>query len=246
MKSLPYIVQLVGVVLLLADSCAALESMKKQKRQELKKKYKEEQLATDPSLQLLFKLKEQINQTSDISKEQVERWRDEELEQKIVYYAYNRYEKAGRAPKGKNHVEWEREVLLSLPVGVQAVYSTYLFEGDLNLNGSYWDFFYQNNGAFAIDTLNGYQLMGNMDMGEILEQCIGAYLKMLQSGEIKEMYGVVHNWNIDEEYFISRNRKSFEELDNEYLAMETSLVDELRTKKVEFIRSYPELLITEK
>jgi hypothetical protein len=220
--------------------------MEKQKRQELKKKYKAEQLVIDPGLQLLSKLKEQISQASDISKEQLERWSDEELEQKIVYYAYNRFKKAGRAPKGKNQVEWEREVLRSLPLGVQAVYATNLFESDLSLNGSYWDFFYQNNGAFAIDTLKGYQLMGNMKMVEILEQCIGAYLKMLQSGEIEDLYGVVHTWSINEEYFISRNRKSFEELDSEYMAIQTSLVHELRTKKVDFIRSHPELLITEK
>jgi hypothetical protein len=220
--------------------------MEKQKRQELKKKYKEEQLATDPGLQLLSKLKEQISQATAISKKQLERWSDEELEQKIVYYTYNRFEKAGRAPKGKNQVEWEREVLQSVPVGVQAVYATYLFESDLNLNGSLWDFFYQNNGAFAIDTLNGYRLMEDMEMVEILEQCIGAYLKMLQSGEIEELYGVVHDWSIDEEYFISRNKKSFEELDREYLATETNLVEELRTKKVKFIRNHPEVLITEK
>ncbi|RDV16666.1 hypothetical protein DXT99_02460 [Pontibacter diazotrophicus] len=220
--------------------------MEKQKRQELKKKYKEEQLATDPGLQLLSKLKEQVSQTFDITKEQLEGWSDEELEQKVVYYVYNRIEKAGRAPKGKNLVEWEREVLLSLPVGVQAVYATHLFESDLNLNGSYWDFFYQNNGTYAIDTLEGYQLMGNMKMVEILEQCIGTYLKMLLSGEIEEMYGVVHNWNIDKAYFISRNSKNFEELDSECLAIETNLVDELRTKKIDFIRNSPELLITEK
>ena len=220
--------------------------MDKQKRQELKKKYKEEQLATDPGLQLLSKLKEQISQTSAISKEQLERWSDEELEQKIVYYTYNRFEKAGRAPKGKNQVEREREVLQNQPVGVQAVYATYLFESDLNLNGSFWDFFYQNNGAFAIDTLNGYRLMKDIEMVEILEQCIRAYLKMLQRGEIEELYGVVHDWSIDEKYFISRNKKSFEELDREYKAMETKLVEELRKKKVEFIRNHPELLITEK
>ncbi|WP_299991387.1 DUF4375 domain-containing protein [uncultured Pontibacter sp.] len=220
--------------------------MDKQKRQDLKKKYKEEQLATDPNLQFLSKLKEQISQTSDISKEKIERRSDEELEQKIVNYVYNRFENAGRAPKAKNQVEWEREVLQSLPVGVRAVYATYLFESDLNLNGSFWDFFYQNNGAFAIDTLNGYRLMEEMEMVEILEQCIGAYLKMLQSGEIEELYGVVHDWSIDEEYFISRNKKSFEELDREYLAMETNLVEELRTKKVKFIRNHPGLLITEK
>jgi hypothetical protein len=219
--------------------------MEKQKRLELKKKYKEEQLATDPTLQLLSKLKEQIRQTSGISKEQLEGWSDEELEQKVVYYVYNRFEKAGRAPKAKNLMEWEREVLLNLPTGVQAVYATHLFESDLNLNGSYWDFFYQNNGAFAIDTLKGYQLMGDMKMVEILEQCIGAYLKMLQSGEIEELYGVVHKWSIDKDYFISRNRKSFEELDSERVAMEANLVDELRVKKVSFIRNHPELLITE-
>ncbi|WP_222707321.1 DMP19 family protein [Pontibacter qinzhouensis] len=210
------------------------------------KKYKEEQLATDPGLQLLSKFKEQISQASAISKEHLERWSDEELEQKIVYYTYNRFEKAGRASKGKNQVEWEREALQSLPVGVQAVYATYLFESDLNLNGSFWDFFYQNNGAFAIDTLNAYRLMEDMEMVEILEQCIGAYLKMLQSGEIQALYGVVHDWSIDEEYFIIRNKKNFEELDREYLAMKTNLVEELRTKKVRFIRNHPELLITEK
>lgn len=220
--------------------------MDKQKRQELKKKYKEEQLVTDPGLQLLSKLKAQISQASAISKEQLESWSDEELEQNIVYYTYSRFEKARRAPKGKNQVEWEKEILRSLPMGVQAVYATYLFESDLNLNGSFWDFFYQNNGAFAIDTLNGYRLLGDMEMVEILEQCIGAYLKMLQSGEIEELYGVVHDWSFDEEYFISRSIKSFEELDREYLAMETKLIEELRTKKVKFIQNNPELLITEK
>jgi hypothetical protein len=220
--------------------------MERQRRQEVKKKYKEEQLATDPGLQLLSKLKEQISHTSDISKELLEGWSDEELEQKVVYYVYNRFEKAGRAPKAKNFVEWEREVLLRLPVGVQAVYATYLFESDLNLNASFWDFFCQNNGAFAIDTLKGYQPMGDMKIVEILEQCIGAYLKMLQSGEIEELGGVVHDWGIDKEYFISRNRKSFEELDREYLAMETNLLNESRTKKIEFIRNHPEFLLTEK
>ncbi|MDX5418711.1 MAG: hypothetical protein LPK09_05810, partial [Hymenobacteraceae bacterium] len=143
-------------------------------------------------------------------------------------------------------LDWEREILRSLPIGVQAVYSTYLFESDLYLNASCWDFFYQNNGAFAIEALNGYQLLGNVKMIVILEQCIGAYLKMLHSGEIEELYGVVHNWSSNDESYINRNRLNFQELDNEYLSQETNFVDDLRKKKVEFIRNHPELLITEK
>lgn len=219
--------------------------MEKQRRQELKKKYKEEQFATDPALQLLAQLKEQISKVPEITIEQLQQWSDEELEQKIVYYVYNMFEKAGKAPKGKNLLEWEKETLQMLPSGVKAVYSTYLFESDLNLNDSYWDFFYQNNGAFAVETLKGYQLMGNARMVEILEQCIGAYLKMLQDGEIEELYGVVHNWSTDTDYFINRNKKSFEEIDSEHLSISSSLPDELKTQKTKFIRNHPELLIAE-
>ena len=219
--------------------------MEKQRRQELKKKYKEEHLKSDPALQFLSEINRWIDQISYLSAVELDAWNDEELIQNIVYHVYNRFKKEGKAPKGTNPMDWERTILLKLPSGVQAVFATNLFEGDLSLNASYWNFFYQNNGAFALETLNGYGLMSNLKMAEVLEQCFGAYLKMHRSGEIEEAYGIPHRWDIDEEYFIQHNTKEFEELDAEYLAAgKRDFLEDLEQKKIKFIRKNKELFVT--
>ncbi|QNF33655.1 DUF4375 domain-containing protein [Adhaeribacter swui] len=219
--------------------------MDKKRRQELKKEYKQEQKKSDPVLMFLSELDQKIHQITNINTQQINKWADEELEQNIVYYVYNRFKEAGKPPKGKNLMEWERSVLQTLPTGVQAVFATHLFESDLSLNGSYWDFFYQNNGAFAVDTLNGYRLMDNRKMVEVLEQCLGTYLKMRKRGEIEEFMGVPHNWNIAEEYFITKNTKDFDDLDKEYDAERLKLAAYLKQKKIQFIRENKGLFITE-
>jgi hypothetical protein len=220
--------------------------MDKQRRRELKKKYLEEQKKSDPTSNILSELFQETHQITSISAQQIDRWADEELVRNIDYYVYNRFKKGGKPPQGKYLMEWERSILQTLPTGVQAVFATHLFEGELSLNGSYWDFFYQSNGAFAIETFNGYRLMGNMKMVEVMEQCLGYYLKMRNRGEIEELWGVTHIWEIEEEYFIIKNTKDFDDLDREYNADRLDFVENLKKEKIQFIRENKGLFVTEK
>jgi hypothetical protein len=145
-----------------------------------------------------------------------------------------------------NLQQWERGVLLQLPVGVQAVFATYLFESSLSLNASFFDFFFQNAGAFALETLSGYKLMNNQKMVEIVEQGMGAYLKMQYAGEIEELMGEPHHWAVDGNHYVAINRQSFEELDAAYGGNRQGTLEALRVQKLSFIRKNPELFLTKK
>src|SRR5687768_1245465 len=186
--------------------------MEKQRRKDLKNQYKASQKQFDKGLMFWSKVDQQISQTNRISFEQFCEWGDEQIEQNIIYYVYNRVKNAGKRPKTIHPTEWERTILQKLPTGVVAVYATSLFEQDLCVNGSYWDYFYQSNGAFAIEALNGYRLMGDPKMAAVMEQCIGAYLKLQKSGAVEEACGELHNWDIDENLFIGNSIKGFDEL----------------------------------
>jgi hypothetical protein len=218
--------------------------MDKQQKKAHKQQYKAAQAATSVSALFLADLHARIQQVIIIGLEQLAQWSDEEVEQQIVYYVYHAFMQAGRPPKGTNRQAWERATLLRLPPGVQAVYATNLFEGSLSLNASYWDFFYQSGGTYAQEVLQGYQLLGNTPMVVVVEQCIGAYLKMRHSGEIEELMGEEHTWELDEAYFIDRNQQSFEELDAAYQAVKQELLAELRAHKLAFIRQHPTLFLT--
>ena len=194
--------------------------MDKSQKKELKSRYLEKQRKHDFAYQFWVNRQEQVRQNSEISGAILNQCPDEQLENKIVDYVLNWFDQSGKRPKNVNVQVWEREILKQLPEGVQAVFATYLFESDLSLNGSYYDFFYQNNGAFTCEALKGYQLMNNAKMVEIMHQCIGAYLKMKNSGEIEESMGVIHSWDMDEDFYISNAHKSFAELDADYQLIE--------------------------
>jgi hypothetical protein len=219
--------------------------MDKQQKRAHKQQYKAAQAATSVSTLFQVDMHACIQQVTIIRMEQLAQWSDDEVEQQIIYYVYHAFKQAGRCPKGTNRQAWERATLLRLPPGLQAVYATNLFEGSLSLNASYWDFFYQSGGTYALEVLQGYHLMGNTAMVIVLEQCIGAYLKMHYSGEIEELMGEEHTWEIDEAYFIDRNEQNFDELDAAYQAVQRELLAKLRAQKIAFIRQHPNLFLTE-
>gem|GEM_PF-2888379 len=218
--------------------------MDREQRKQLKKTYLEAQRKTDFAFQFWEVRKEQIWQVREIDAASIERWTDGELEGKLVDYVLNQFDHAGNPPKHANLQQCERGVLLQLPPGVQAVFATYLFESSLSLNGSFWDFFYQNAGAYALETLNGYKLMGNQEMAGIVEQGMGAYLKMRHAGEIKELMGELHQWPVEENHYVAINHKSFKELDLLCGEGRPKLLETLRVQKLSFIRKNPELFVT--
>ena len=217
--------------------------MDKHRRRLLKNKYKEGQKDSDNLFNFLSKIDQQIVQTDRICVELFGEWEDERVEENIRYYVLNRIKNAGRCPRGVHLMRWERDVVQKLPMGVVAFYATALFEQDLCVNGSYWDFFYQSNGVFAIEALNGYKLMGATKMTEVMEQCIGAYLKFQKSGEIARLCGELHDWRIDEASFVANNTKGFDELDQEYRADGPDVIRNLLRNRVEFVKENISLLM---
>ncbi len=107
--------------------------MDKSQRKQLKRSYLEAQRKTDFAFQFWRARKEQIRQVGEIEAVSIERWTDSELEGKLVYYVLNQFDQAGKPPGHLNLQQWERSILLQLPVGVQAVFATYLFESSLSL-----------------------------------------------------------------------------------------------------------------
>jgi hypothetical protein len=220
--------------------------MEIRRKNELKKQYKDSQIESDEALKFWSKVNQQISQTDRISVELFGVWENEQIEQNIIYYVYNRFNNEGKRSKGIHLTEWERAILQKLPTGVVAVYATSLFERDLCVNGSYWDFFYQSNGALAIEALNGYKLMGETKMTEVLEQCIGAYLKLQKSGAIEKACGEPHKWDIDEFFFIANNTKGFDVLDSEYRTEGDDFLGNLMRNKIKFIKKNIDLFVIEK
>jgi hypothetical protein len=215
--------------------------MDKSRRKELKKQFKEGQKDSDKALQFCSKVDQQIVQTDRVSVERFGEWEDEQIEQNIIYYVYNRFKNEGKRPKKIPLAEWERMILQKLPTSVVAVYATSIFEQDLSVNGSYWDYFCQGDGVFAIEALNGYRLMGNAKMAAVTEQCIGAYLKLQKSGAVQEACGELYKWDIDEELFVRNNLKDFDELDHDYRAEGQDFINRLFRDRIRFIKENIEL-----
>ncbi|MGC3946389.1 MAG: DUF4375 domain-containing protein [Chryseolinea sp.] len=191
--------------------------MDKQQRRDLKKQYKAERQKSDPGYQFISKINQRIDHADRIKVELFSEWDDEQVEENIVDYVFNRFKKEGKKPRDMHAAEWERGILRKLPPGVVAVYATHLFELCLNVGGG-WDFFYQASGAIAMEALDGYKLMNDTKMTSVMEECIGAYLKLRNSGAVEEACGEPHQWDFDEQYFIGSNTKTFDQLDKEYRA----------------------------
>ncbi|HEX8531443.1 MAG TPA: hypothetical protein VF646_15535 [Cytophagales bacterium] len=98
----------------------------------MKKTYVEAQRENDFAFQCWKARKEHIRQVREIDEESIKRWMDEELERKIVDYTLNQFDQAGKPPKEVNVNHWEKDILLKLPVGVQAVFATHLFESSFH------------------------------------------------------------------------------------------------------------------
>ena len=220
--------------------------MDKFRRKQLKKGYLEASRKNDFAFQCWEARKAQIRQVREINEESIEGWADNELERKIVDYVLNQFNQAGKPSRQMNINEWERDILVQLPIGVQAVFATNLFEGSLALNTSFLDFFYGTAGAFALETLNGYKLMNNLTMAQCVEQGMGAYLKLRNAGEVKVNMGEIHQWAVDENHYISTNSQSFEELDAESHGDKRCISEALRVRKQSFIRKNPGLFVTKK
>ncbi|WP_020526816.1 DMP19 family protein [Flexithrix dorotheae] len=199
--------------------------MDKAQKKLLKQRYKDEQRKNDPGEVFSGLWLNSIREVDSLNENLIDSWTDEEIEWKIVCYAFNQIEQ-------ENHCS-ERENLLKLPTGVQAIFATYLFESSISLDGNFYNFFFQSNGAFTRETYVGYDAIGNREMYHLMEQCIGAYFKLVRSGEVKDACGIEHDLDLDEDYFIKVN-----EFDLDELAQKINEIDfeVLKRKKVAFIR----------
>lgn len=168
----------------------------------------------------------------DITEKLIMSYENEELIWKVVSFA--------QQAMGTNYKQ-EKSMLNQLPAGIQATFATYSFETDAQVNGSFYDFFYQNNGKFAKEVLTGYQFFGLSEMHSITEQCLGAYFKLVLSGEIAANEGILHELDLNQQFFIDKNEFDFTALEQKLKSIDFLALEE---HKSQFIKNHPGLFIS--
>lgn len=215
--------------------------MDKSQKKALKNQFKKEQEEKDsqrikaahPILYQMMTWQEESEDLLEITHESVQKWGDLELENKVSNIIYNKFSQARKMLKRQYTIQHELGILREQPEVVRAFFAISDFENDISLNQELWNYFYQNGAYFALEALEGYILMGNQSMKDLIWQGMGAYTKMLISGEIDELCGEKYHWNVDYEILMKENTKTFEELDRMVKALD---FETLYDRRIRFFR----------
>ena len=71
---------------------------------------------------------------------------------------------------------WGREapIIRALPLGVRAIYTTWLVDAEVNAGG-FHQYFFNSSGQYAGDALAGYELLGADDYAAIMRSAIATF-----------------------------------------------------------------------
>jgi hypothetical protein len=135
------------------------------------------------------------------------------------------------------HVLWRigedssrtKEIVSSLPSGVQVIYTTFELECEV-MNGGLNQYFWNSSGAFAEETVKHLKLLGAENHAHLLENAIA-----IRQREKPKMEKYKKEGTIDA---FSRSYEDTElnDLDTEFY----KLTDDLRVLRVKYVREHPE------
>lgn len=123
------------------------------------------------------------------------------------------------------------EILRSLPAGVQAIYTTWLVDAEVN-NGGFNQYFYNPSGELAGDALVGYELLGAEDYAAVMRAAIAT-----RESE-RERMSRFYDANTLEAFSQSYQHTELNEVDQRYYALGDRIYDIWAS----FARERPELI----
>ena len=123
-------------------------------------------------------------------------------------------------------------IVRKLPVGTQAIYTTWLVDVEVN-NGGFNQFFFNPYGQFAGLALAGYELFGTEDYAAVMRAAIATH-----EAE-RETMAPYYEANTLEAFSESYQHTELDEIDQRYYALGDRIYDVWAV----FVRRRPELLI---
>ena len=127
---------------------------------------------------------------------------------------------------------WDREyeIVKSLPIGQQMIYTTLTLEGEV-ANGGFLQYFWNSSGQFAMEALAGYRLIGASQHAKLTEQAINVFMKRIPRLAPLRWVGTIEAF-----FRASKREKALDELSRRFWPI-VRLADQLR---VTYIREHPE------
>lgn len=136
------------------------------------------------------------------------------------------------ALKVGRHRGREAEIVRALPRGVQAIYTTWLVDAEVN-NGGFNQFFYNPSGQFAGDALVGYELLGAEEYASVMRVAIA--MREIERERMAPFYDA----NTLEAFSKSYEHTELHEVDQRYYALGDRIYDIWAAT----VRDRPELFI---
>jgi hypothetical protein len=131
------------------------------------------------------------------------------------------------AAKGE---ETRDDIVLGLPIGTKAIYTTWLVDVDVN-NGGFNQFFFNPSGKFAGIALGGYELLGAEEYAAIMRAAIATYESE------RDVIAPYRDAGTLEAFRESYRHTKLDEVDQRYYA----LGDRIYEAWADFVRRRPEL-----
>ena len=128
---------------------------------------------------------------------------------------------------------WGREaqIIRGLPSGVQAIYTTWLVDAEVN-NGGFNQYFFNSSGQYAGDALTGYEVIGAEEYIAVMRSAIATF--EIERPRLEPFY-TAHTL---EAFSESYRHTTLGEVDQRYYA----LGDRIYHAWAVFVRDHPELL----
>ena len=124
------------------------------------------------------------------------------------------------------------ETLRAMPAGVQAIYTTWLVDAEVN-NGGFNQFFFNPSGQYAGDALVGYELLGAEDYAAVMRAAIA--IREIERERMAPFYEAETVEALSESYA----HTELEDADQRYYA----LGDRIYDLWAQLVRERPDLLM---
>jgi hypothetical protein len=123
----------------------------------------------------------------------------------------------------------EAPAIRALPLGVRAIYATWLVDAEVN-NGGFNQYFFNSSGQYADEALAGYELLGTEDYAAVMRSAIATF--EIDRERLEPLYSAHTLESFSESY----RHTSLGEVDQRYYA----LGDRIYVAWAVFVRDHPD------
>lgn len=128
----------------------------------------------------------------------------------------------------------EAEILKSLSEGFRAIHATWGIEAEVN-NGGFNQYFWNSSGQYASAAVEGFRLIGASELADLTKRAITLWDDEKATQQKFKDRGAL------EAFSESYQHSKLHDLDKEFYAA----AKDLDVRRIKFIRSHPELFVSE-